>query len=96
VDQYVDEALQRIGVARTEDVESLKFQIQHEVNHLDLVANRVVGGVLIASLLVASALLLSHQVPPRLFGESVFGGLGFFIAAGFGARLLWRIRKDIR
>ena len=76
--------------------QSGKFQIQHEVNHLELVANRVVGGLLIASLLVASALLLSHQVPPRLFGESVLGGLGFFIAAGFGARLLWRIRKDIR
>jgi ubiquinone biosynthesis protein len=76
--------------------QSGKFQIQHEVNHLALVANRVAGGLLIASLLVASALLLSHQVPPCLFGESVLGGLGFFVAAGFGARLLWRIRKDIR
>jgi ubiquinone biosynthesis protein len=96
VDQHVDEALHRIGVARTEDVESGKLQIQHEINHLDLVPNRVVGGLLIASLLGASALLLSHQVPPRLFGESILGGLGFFVAAGFGARLLWRIRKDIR
>ena len=76
--------------------QSGKLQMTHEVNNLELVANRIVGGLLIASLLIASATLLSHNVPPRLFGESVFGGLGFLVAAGFGTRLLWRIRKDIR
>ena len=69
--------------------QSGKLQISHEVNHLELVANRVVGGLLIASLLIASAMLLSHKVPPRLFGESVAGGLGFLVAAGFCTRLLW-------
>lgn len=68
----------------------------HEVNHLELVANRIVGGLLISSLLIASTTLLGHNVPPRLFGESIAGVLGFVVAAGFGARLLWRIRKDIR
>ena len=76
--------------------QSGKLQMTHEVNNLELVANRIVGGLLIASLLIASATLLSNNVPPRLFGESVFGGLGFLVAAGFGTRLLWRIRKDIR
>ncbi|SMP43326.1 hypothetical protein SAMN06265222_101920 [Neorhodopirellula lusitana] len=41
-------------------------------------------------------MLLSHNVPPRLYGESSAGGLGFLVVLGFGFRLLWRIRKDIR
>ncbi len=76
--------------------QSGKLQMKHEVNHLELVANRLVGGLLIASLFMGSAMLLSHNVPPLAFGESILGGLGFLAAVGFGSRLLWHIRKDLR
>ncbi len=76
--------------------QSGKLQLKHEVNHLELVANRLVGGMLIASLFMGSVMLLSHKVPPLAFGGSILGGLGFLVAVGFGARLLWRIRKDLR
>lgn len=76
--------------------QSGKLQMSHEVNHLELVANRLVGGMLTASLFIGSAMLLSHKVPPLAFGESILGGLGFLAAVAVGTRMLWRIRKDIR
>ena len=56
--------------------QSGKLQMSHEVDHLELVANRLVGGMLTASLFMGSAMLLSHKVPPLAFGESILGGLG--------------------
>jgi len=76
--------------------QSGKLQMKHEVNHLELVANRLVGGLLIASLFVGSAMLLSHNVPPLASGVSILGGLGFLAAVVIGTRMLWHIRKDLR
>jgi ubiquinone biosynthesis protein len=76
--------------------QSGKLQMKHEVNQLELVANRLVGGLLIASLFVGSAMLLSHNVPPLASGVSILGGLGFLAAVVIGTRMLWHIRKDLR
>jgi ubiquinone biosynthesis protein len=77
-------------------LQSGKLQIKHEHYHLELVVNRLVGGLLIASLFVGATILLSRDVPPQLFGVSVFGMAGSLIAVVLGSRLLWAIRKDLR
>jgi len=54
----------------------------------------VVLGVMTAALLVSSALLWSLKAPPVVAGVSVFGALGYLIAAWLGWRLLRAIKKS--
>ena len=73
-----------------------KLKITHEHQQLELVANRIVGGVLIASLFIGASMLLTRAIPPQVSGISVFGGLGCVVAVVLGSRLLWTIRRDLR
>lgn len=55
--------------------------------------NRLTYGVVIAALVLASALLWGLSAPPTLWGVSVFGFLGVLLGVGLGAHLLflmWR------
>ncbi len=55
--------------------------------------NRLVYGIVISALLLASALLWSLAAPPTLWGVSVFGFLGTLLGLGLAAHLLfllWR------
>jgi len=70
------------------------FSVHLDHRHLDPVINRVVLGVMTAALLVSSALLWSLKAPPVVAGVSVFGALGYLIAAWLGWRLLRAIKKS--
>ena len=73
-----------------------KLAMRHDVPRLEVTANRMVAGVLIASLFLGSSLLLGLAVPPRVAGVSVFGALGFLGGALLGGRLLWGIRNQLK
>ena len=73
-----------------------KFKVKHEVQGLEVIANRMVAGLLIASLFMGSSMLLSRAFPPQVSGVSIFGALGCLAAIVLGVRLLWAIRKDMR
>ena len=70
--------------------------MRHDVPRLESTVNRLVAGLLIASLFLGSSLLLSLNVPPQVSGISVFGAVGCLIAAVLGGRFLWSIRRDLK
>ena len=70
------------------------FAVHLDHRHLDPVINRLVLGVMTASLFVGSSLLWSMKAPPTLAGVSVFGGAGYLLAAYLGWRLLRAIKKS--
>jgi ubiquinone biosynthesis protein len=71
---------------------TFSFHLDHR--HLDPVINRLVLGVMIASLFVGSSLLWSMKAPPTFAGVSVFGGAGYILALWLGWRLLRAISKS--
>jgi ubiquinone biosynthesis protein len=70
------------------------FSVHVDHRHIDPLVNRLVLGVVTAALLVSSALLWSMKAPPLIAGVSVFGALGYLIAAWLGWRLLRAIKKS--
>ena len=69
-----------------------KLKIKHEHVRLDVIANRMVVGILIASLFMGSSMLTGRQVS----WISVLGAIGCLTAVVLGSRLLWVIRKELR
>jgi ubiquinone biosynthesis protein len=70
------------------------FSVHLDHRHLDPVINRLVLGVMTAALFVGSCLLWSMKAPPLIHGVSVFGGVGYLMAAYFGWHLLRAIKKS--
>jgi ubiquinone biosynthesis protein len=71
------------------------FAVRLEHRHLKSAVNRLVVGLFVSALLVASAMLLRADVPPTLRGISVPGMLGYLVAIVIGFRLLWVNRDKI-
>jgi len=79
-----------------ERLQSGRLTIRHEHQHLETIANRLVAGLLTASLFMGSSLLLSNASPPLVSGFSIAGGIGCLAAVTLGGRLLWVIRKNVK
>jgi ubiquinone biosynthesis protein len=75
-------------------VQSGTFDVHLEHRRLDTIVNRVVYGVLTASLFLGSSMLWSRQSPPTIAGVSLFGAAGVAIAVGLSLRLFRAIRKE--
>jgi ubiquinone biosynthesis protein len=75
-------------------IEEGHFAIRLEHRNLKSVVNRLVGGIFISALLLASALLIGHNVPPVVWKVSIPGALGYLVALYFGAHLLWTYRDE--
>lgn len=71
---------------------SLDIQLAHR--HLDPIVNRLVMGILTASLFLGSSLLWSMQAPPLYQGVSIFGAVGYGLSFYLGFRLFLAIRKS--
>lgn len=56
--------------------------------------NRLVQGIVVAALLVSSALLLAAETPPRLLEVSVPGAIGLLVAILLGLELLRAVRRS--
>lgn len=77
----------------------LKMNIEHEglgdLNHkIDLASNRIAGGFIIGSILMASAILIAVSFPPLYKHISVPGGLGFVLSNVLGIRMLFTIFRS--
>jgi ubiquinone biosynthesis protein len=59
----------------------------------DQISNRLAFSVIIAALIVGSALIVISKIPPLLYGISIIGIIGFFAAAIMGIWLLVAILR---
>ncbi|MEN8199820.1 MAG: AarF/ABC1/UbiB kinase family protein [Thermodesulfobacteriota bacterium] len=71
---------------------SLDIQLAHR--HLDPIVNRLVMGILTASLFLGSSFLWSMQAPPLYQGISIFGAVGYGLSFYLGLRLILAVRKS--
>ena len=70
-----------------------KFNVHLDHRHLDPVVNRLVVGILTASLFLGSSLLWSTKAPPLVWGVSVFGAAGYLVSVWLGWRVLRAVKK---
>jgi ubiquinone biosynthesis protein len=70
------------------------FDVNLEHRRLDTVVNRVVYGILTASLFLGSTMMWSRQAPPTIYGVSLFGAAGAVAAVVLAWRLLRAIKKE--
>lgn len=75
-------------------LQSGKLKIKHEHKNLRLIANRMVAGLLIASLFMGSSMFMNPAVS-QMSLLSKIGAAGCLTALGLGSWLLWRIRKEL-
>ena len=71
-----------------------KFDVHLEHRRLDKIVNRLVQGLLIASLFLGSCMVLSQQIPPVFRGVSILGAFGCIWAIFLGLRLNSEIKKS--
>ncbi|HSZ54244.1 MAG TPA: hypothetical protein VK797_01185, partial [Tepidisphaeraceae bacterium] len=66
------------------------------INHppLESSVNGLVYGLCTSALLLASAMLWIHEVPPRIHGISILGAAGYLVAAFLATRVLWVVRRS--
>lgn len=69
------------------NLEHLIAQIKRTSNHLSM-------ALIIAALIVASAILIQANVGKKLFGYSSIGAIGYLVACLLGIKLLWDIFRD--
>lgn len=77
-----------------DQLETGKFSIRLEHRRIESAVNRMVQGLLTTALFTGSSLLWSGQTPPTLYGTSVFGSIGCFVAVLMGIRLLRAIQHS--
>jgi ubiquinone biosynthesis protein len=76
-----------------EQLQSGHFAVRVKHPPLETSVNRMVYGLCTSALLIASALLWIHQVPPTIYGISILGAAGYLVAVFLAARVLWMIRR---
>jgi ubiquinone biosynthesis protein len=76
-----------------EQLQGGKFSVRLMDPPLENAVNRLVYGVYISVLLLASSMLWSHDAKPTINGVSVIGCLGYIAAIVLGAKLMWSIRR---
>jgi len=74
-------------------IEFLHRGLDSFITEMDRSSNRLTFGLIIAALVVASALVISSGVKPHIFGYPAFGILGFVVASGLG---LWLVIQILR
>jgi ubiquinone biosynthesis protein len=71
-----------------------EFRIQFEVNRLDKVANRLIYGLVVAALIVASAMIWSAGVGPMAGDISLLGAVGILFAIVLVIRLFRAVERS--
>jgi ubiquinone biosynthesis protein len=77
-----------------DQLQSGHFSVRVKHPPLETSVNRMVYSLCTSALLLASALLWVHGVPPTIRGVSILGAAGYLVAAGLAARVLWVIRWE--
>ncbi len=90
-----------LEIARLIKQKKLNFQVEHQgfeemlVTH-DQISNRISFSIIIAALLIGSALIVISKTPPLFYGISLIGIVGFLAAAIMGIWLLVAIIRKGR
>ncbi|MGL5151931.1 MAG: ABC1 kinase family protein [Clostridium sp.] len=69
-------------------------EMNNVVTSLDKMINRIVGGMLIASLIIGSSLIISSNVGPIYKGISLLGAIGYIVSGIFAIILLVSMIKS--
>lgn len=77
-----------------EQLQTGDFAVRINDAPLESSVNRLVAGLCTSALMLASALLWIHQVPPTIYGTSILGGVGYLVASVIAMRLLWLSRRS--
>jgi ubiquinone biosynthesis protein len=77
-----------------EQLQSGHFAVRVKHPPLEASVNRLVFGMCTSALMIASALLWIHEVPPTIHGVSLLGAAGYLAAACLTTRVLWVIRWE--
>jgi ubiquinone biosynthesis protein len=94
--QVFAEAMPRHANAILEQAEKGTFSIRLSHSILEYAVHRLVHGISLGLLLMASSILWAFNAKPTINGVSVFGVLGFFTSLVLGTKLLWGIyRSDV-
>ncbi|WP_040213000.1 ABC1 kinase family protein [Clostridium polynesiense] len=79
----------------------LKFQLHLEnselqkgINDLNKMVNRMIFGLIVASIIVGSAIIINSNSGPKILGISVFGAIGYLGAGIMGLWLLYSIFRS--
>lgn len=64
------------------------------INQLNKMANRLVFGVIVSSMIISSSLILNSNIGPKFYNISIIGITGYCIAAVMGFWLLISIMKS--
>jgi ubiquinone biosynthesis protein len=78
---------------------SLNFQhkgLERFINDLDRSSNRLAFSIIVASLIVASSMILNTGKGPLVYGMPVLGIVGYLLAALLGLWLIWAILRSGR
>jgi ubiquinone biosynthesis protein len=94
--EVLAEQIPRGFEALLEQLQSGHFAVVVKHPPLEASINRMVYGLCISALLLTSALLWIHGVPPTIRGVSLLGAAGYLLTVFLAARLLWRIRWEKR
>jgi ubiquinone biosynthesis protein len=77
-----------------EQLQSGHFAVRIKHPPLETSVNRLVNGLCISALLMASALMWVHAAPPTIRGVSILGAAGYLLAGFLATRMLWLIRRS--
>jgi ubiquinone biosynthesis protein len=92
--EMLAESIPRGVNSMLEQLQAGDFAVRVKHPPLEKSVNRLVYGLCTSALLVASAVLLIHAVPPRIHGISLLGAAGYVVAAFQVTRILWLIRRS--
>jgi ubiquinone biosynthesis protein len=96
--QFPKDLMDLTGMIRQQ---KLSFQLEHKglekvLAHQDQTSNRMSFAIIIAALIIGSALIVISEIPPLVFGISLIGIIGYLVAAVMGFWLLLAIIKKGR
>jgi ubiquinone biosynthesis protein len=94
--QMLAEAIPRRINALLVQLQTGKVAVRIKHPLLERSVNRLAYGLCASALLLASAMLWIHQVPPTIGGVSILGAAGYLVAALLATRVLWLIRWEKR
>lgn len=96
--QFPQDLMDLSGMIRQQ---KLSFQLEHKglekmLATQDQTSNRMSFAIIIAALIIGSALIVISEIPPLVFGISLIGIIGYLVAAIMGIWLLLAIIKKGR
>jgi ubiquinone biosynthesis protein len=93
--QRMAESVPKVALNMLDRLEAGNFAIRLEHRHLKSGVNRLVVGLFVSALLIASSILIARNAPPAFRGLSIPGAVGYAAAVIFGIRMIW-VNRDKR